>query len=316
MPISKAWMRRLAIAAVLVAAPAFAFLTFDALIAGTNTAVSRPTLVETLVSVPKPVRELIRGAGERLRGTEDRRAAPVAPPPAAPPLPALPSELAIPILVYHNVREVAGRMPPARRPYDVTPSEIEAQFAYLETEGFTAISPDDLVAALDGAAALPPKPVLITFDDGRDTQFKNAYPSLVRHGLTATFYIFTNAIDQPRYLTWDQLKELRDAGMTVGSHTIIHPYLTSIDDDELHRQLMVSKATLEEGLQGPVKAFAYPFGLYDGRVIEAVRAAGYSTARGLDHGIRVGKDDLLALPGHVVTGDLAAFKAILAGGRR
>lgn len=318
MPLSQPWKRRLSVAVAVLAAPAMVFLTFDALLGGGDRSVDRPALVETLGRASHAAGAAIRGAGERLRGAGPGGPAPAAAPaaPAADPVRAAAARVRVPFLVYHNIAVPEAAVRAADRAYYVTPDEFEAEMAALESGGFVSVSEDDVAAALRGGPALPPKPVVITFDDDRESQFANAFPALVRHRMTATFYVFTNAIGRKGYLTWDQLKEFRDAGMRIESHSVFHPFLDKLDDDGLRKELERSKATLEEHLGIRVTSFAYPFGLHEDRVVAAVKAAGYETARTLRHSADVGPDDLFVLPGFVVTGDSAAFAQIVAGERR
>lgn len=320
MPLPGPWKRRLIAAVAVVAAPAMVFLTFDALVGGGDRTVDRPLLVETLGRASHAAGAALRGAGERLRGAGVPAAPAAARRPedgaaqAAPVRPA--ARVAVPFLVYHHVAVPEKVLRPADMAYYVAPDVFESQMATLEAEGFVSVSPDDVAAALKGGAPLPPKPVVITFDDDRESQFTAAFPSLRRHHLTATFYVFTNAIGRKGYLTWDQLKELKDAGMGIQSHSIFHPFLGKLDDAALRKELEDSKAVLEDRLGVAVTSFAYPFGLHEDRVVAAVEAAGYATARALRHAPDVGPDDLFVLPGYVVTGDAAAFAQIIAGERR
>ncbi len=316
MPFPHRWKRLLAAAVAVLAAPALVFLTFDALVANGDRSVDRPALVETLGRASRSVGTAIRGAGERLRGGRDGHAVtPSAAAPAEEP-PVTPRRAEVPILVYHNVAVPAPTIRAADRAYYVTPDEFEAQMAYLETGGRVAVSPDDVAEAVRGGKPLPEKPVLIAFDDDRETQYSAAFPVLKRHGLTATFYVFTNAIGKKGYLTWDQLREMRDAGMGIQSHSVFHPFLDKLDDAALRKELSDSKTTLEKGLGVAVTSFAYPFGLHEDRVVAAVRDAGYVTARTLRHTPYVGTEDLYTMPGYIVTGDLGVFAQIVAGTRK
>lgn len=320
MPLSRQWKRRLFAVAAVLAALALAFATFDALIAGGDASVSRSALVESLGRASHAVGTVLRGAGERLRGADGSSApAPAAASVQEPPArneASAPARINVPFLVYHNIEIPDAKVRDADKPYYVTPSEFEGQMATLQSLGFVPVSPDDVAAALHGEKPLPEKPVVITFDDDRKSQFENAFPSLLRHRMTATFYVFTNAIGRKGYLSWDQLKTLRDAGMGIQSHTIFHPFLEKLGDAEMRKEIEDSKAVLEKGLGINVTSFAYPFGTYDDRVAAAVRAAGYATARTLRHAPDVGPEDLFILPGYVVTGDPAAFAKILSGGWR
>lgn len=310
----RAWLRRFAVVTVALAAPAFAFVTFERLIRREGGPVPTPTLVDAYHSARVRVDESLRSAGERLRpldGAVTLAAGERAAAPAPAPVPqSHPTEFAIPVLVYHNIRESTGA--PATRPYDVTPAELDAHLAHLQAEGFTPVTVSAVIDAFAGAP-LPAKPVVITFDDGRADQYERAAPLLKKRGFVATFFVFTNAIDRPGYMTWAQLKELVVGGHEVGSHAVYHPYLTKLDDGELGEELGLSKAVLEEGLGRPVRAFAYPFGLADERVVAATRAAGYDSARGLAHERVIRNDAALDLPGFIVTGSADAFRGLVDG---
>lgn len=304
------WTKRTVIVVIALAAPAFAFITFDRLVKHAEQA-AQPALVETYRRAGVRVGESLRGVGQQLRaidGVLKPRADAPPPLPTVADAPAAPSELRVPVLVYHNVRAASGD--PAARPYDVTPEEFDAQLGVLETEGFTPITVSAAVDALRGAP-LPAKPVVITFDDGRADQYANAVPLLQQRGFVATFYVFTNAIGRPGYFTAEQITTLVAQGHEIGSHAVYHPYLTESDDGALKEELERSKATLETVTGRPVRAFAYPFGLTDARVTAATAAAGYDSARGLDHSRVIRSGGELAVPGYIVTGSLRAFRGIL-----
>ncbi|MEY4723132.1 MAG: hypothetical protein RLZZ324_645 [Candidatus Parcubacteria bacterium] len=231
--------------------------------------------------------------------------APPAPQPAA-------KSVRVPILVYHNVRPAPPRKLSAQdKQYEVTPAELEAQLSYLRDEHYTAVTMEQIAAAMRGGTQLPEKPVAITFDDGRESQFVNAAPLVKKYGFIATYYVFTNAIGRPNYLTWEQLKTLQSDGNRIESHTRFHPFLTKDSDADLEAEIVGSKKTLEDGLGMPVTSLAYPFGLYDDRVIAKVRAAGYDTARTLRQVNLQDSGSELLLGGHICTGSLNAFKALL-----
>lgn len=220
----------------------------------------------------------------------------------------------VPILVYHNVRPTPARvMSAVDKQYEVTPGEFAAQMDYLADDGYAAIGFGELLAAQRGEKTLPDKPFIITLDDGRQSQYENALPALLKHGFTATFFVFSNAIGREGYLSWDELKDLQGKGMTIGSHTRYHQFLTKITDDaELTAELAGSKRTLEEGLGVPVQFLAYPFGFYDERVIDATKAAGYDAARGLKYRSTHEPGGEYEIGSFIATGDLKYFRTILA----
>ncbi|MEA3249046.1 MAG: polysaccharide deacetylase family protein [Patescibacteria group bacterium] len=223
----------------------------------------------------------------------------------------IPEEVTVPILVYHHIREPKAGLSAADRQYEVTPEVFEAQLAYLQEEGFESIPISDIAAAFSEGKPLPERPVVITFDDGRDTQYTEALPLLKEYGFTATFFVFTNAPNRPGYVTWEQLAEMRDAGMEIGSHTVYHPFLTKSSDEELISELQGSRATIQEKLGVPGDVLAYPFGLHDERVLAAVWEAGYIAGRDLDHVVVHGADEIMTLGSYIVTSNMGWFERIL-----
>jgi len=117
--------------------------------------------------------------------------------------------------------------------------------------------------------------VSLTFDDGNLDQYTEFYPIMANYGLRATFYIVTSEIDAPGRLSRDQIKELYEAGNEIGSHSHTHPPLTHLSDRELDFELRKSFDVLKPF--NP-RTLAYPFGVYDGRVIKFAKRY-YEAAR-------------------------------------
>lgn len=193
-----------------------------------------------------------------------------------------PDSLRVPILVYHNIQPAAeaGRV----RAADLTmrPEVFAAQMQFLKDRKIPVVSLGALVDALEGKRTLPPKAVVITFDDGRLNQYQHAVPVLRKHGFTATFFPFTHAMDRnPRYFTWAQLRELQQAGFTVGSHTSLHVRVDRMKDaKQMHAEVTGSRERLAEKLGASATEYlAYPFGVVAAAGDSAVRAAGYRAAR-------------------------------------
>lgn len=193
-----------------------------------------------------------------------------------------PDSLRVPILVYHNIQSAAeGR---AVRGADLTmrPEIFAAQMQYLKDHQIPVVSFTALVEALEGKRTLPAKAVVITFDDGRVNQLQNAVPLLKKLGFTATFFPFTHAMDRnPRYFTWAQLRELQQAGFTIGSHTSLHVRVDKMKDaKQMHEEVTGSREALQKNLGATAtEYFSYPFGALAAAGDSAVRAAGYRAAR-------------------------------------
>ncbi|HSH31454.1 MAG TPA: polysaccharide deacetylase family protein, partial [Candidatus Saccharimonadales bacterium] len=158
---------------------------------------------------------------------------------------------------------------------------------------YHAIDFDQLTLALKHGAPLPPKPVIITFDDGFANQLRG-FELLQKYQTKATFYIVTGGegsrycIGANRraglpcgdaYLNWDEIRRLDSSGLvTIGAHTIDHVALASRSAAEQQRQIIGSKTEIEAQLGHPIRHFAYPAGSYNADVMTAVRAAGFATA--------------------------------------
>lgn len=192
------------------------------------------------------------------------------------------------VLCYHAVSE---RFPAA---LSVTPEAFERQLALLVRAGFEG-------ATFEAAVSGPParRTVAVTFDDAYLSVLRLAKPLLDAVGFPATVYAPTAYLDTPDRplswdgieqwgggeferellpMSWDQLRELADAGWEIGSHTATHPHLTALDDDALRRELVESRATVERRLGRPCPTLAYPYGDHDERVVAAAGAAGYAAA--------------------------------------
>lgn len=184
----------------------------------------------------------------------------------------------VPVMMYHDIiarKEVF---------FDVTPEEIEGHFKLIQKNGMTPISLDQLVEHLKTGIPLPPKPIVLTFDDGYLGHYKYVYPLMKQYGYPAAFAIYPAKIDKPRGrpgMTWAQIKEMAaDPLVTIASHSVNHPRdLREVKDDaKLAFEMTESKRVLEANLGIPIKYFVYPEGNNDTRVQQAAIAAGYQAA--------------------------------------
>ena len=187
-------------------------------------------------------------------------------------------EARVPILMYHDVLEEKEVF------FDVTVEELKEHFSRIKAEGLTPITFDQLIHHLRTGTALPPKPVLLTFDDGYEGHYTHVYPLLKEYEYPAVFSLFTGKLDGEvagrSTVTWEQAQEMAaDPLITIASHSVTHPAdLRQVTDEVLRHEVLTSKARLEEKLGIPIRYFTYPAGYYDDRVAEAVKAAGYEAA--------------------------------------
>jgi peptidoglycan/xylan/chitin deacetylase (PgdA/CDA1 family) len=126
--------------------------------------------------------------------------------------------------------------------------------------------------------------VQITFDDGNASDLALGLPALLARGLTATFFVVAGRLGASGFLDAADLRELRDAGMRIGSHGMHHRPWRGLDDRALHEELVEAKAILENVVGGPVTRAGCPFGAYDRRVLRAARHAGFSHVYTSDRG--------------------------------
>lgn len=215
----------------------------------------------------------------------------------------------VPILVYHSVAPHTAKQSPAQRFYDVAPESLAKQLRYLHDNGFTVIGLNFLDDALQQTILLSSKPVVLTFDDGWESQFQYAYPLLQKYNYTATFFIFSRAIDHEPFLTWDQIKTMDAGGMTIGGHTRTHPYLLDIAANPvaLRREIIGGKSVVENRIGHPINLFAYPYGQYNDQIIEIVKEAGYESARSAYKGVYHAPGDIYKLKAIEVSDDFAQF---------
>ena len=187
------------------------------------------------------------------------------------------------MLVYHSV--VPGKGTADWR-YAISMQRFVAQLDFLASEGWTTVTMSELAKFPERYAS--GRTVGITFDDGFADNFP-AFEELARRGMCASWFVVSGSLGRPpawqssgqpreRLLSGGELRQMRDAHMEIGSHTVSHVRLTEVDDARLTQELRDSKHTLEDVLGLEVPAFAYPHGAWNERCEEAVRLAGFRTA--------------------------------------
>nr|WP_235900057.1 polysaccharide deacetylase family protein [Selenomonas montiformis] len=200
----------------------------------------------------------------------------------------LPAPEGIPVLEYHMVADTS---PEDGWAYNVPPEDFRDQLDYLREEGYTAISMLDYMKAKKGKAELPPRPVILTFDDGYESNYTTLLPILESYGMKATVYMVTNDIGLPGYLTWDELRDMQERGIEIGSHTANHQPLTEMDRSRQEEEMRLSKLLLEWNGIHTVFSFSYPNGAYDSGMPELLAQNGYLTAVTGDAGLNTFQTD-------------------------
>ncbi|MFJ8310654.1 MULTISPECIES: polysaccharide deacetylase family protein [unclassified Streptomyces] len=202
----------------------------------------------------------------------------------------------IPVLLYHAVMDDP---PDWIAEFTVTPRQFTAQLDVIRDSGRTPVTIAALAAHFAGRAPLPPRPVALTFDDGFADLPGRTAEALAERGLPATAYLTTGAITPGRrsllppapMMTLDQAKLLEEYGLEVGGHTVSHPQLDTLTPRALKRELVESKAVLEDALGHRIDHLAYPHGYNSRAVRTAARAAGYQTAVAVRHALSSERDE-------------------------
>lgn len=188
------------------------------------------------------------------------------------------------IICYHGVCEE----PPDE--WSVTPRQLRAHLELI-TRQHRPVALADVVAWLVGERELPPRAVAVTFDDGYRDVLTYAAPLLAEYEVPGTAFVVAGLLDGEAahasyvpsrpLLAWGELRALRDAGWTIGAHSLSHPVLAELPEAAARRELVESRQRLEQGLGQPVTLLAYPYGTrrtVSPREYELAREAGYAAA--------------------------------------
>ncbi|MEU8586370.1 polysaccharide deacetylase family protein [Streptomyces sp. NPDC048664] len=210
------------------------------------------------------------------------------------------SRQAVPILMYHSVATAPSDL---TRELSVAPEAFREQMAQLGDLGCTPLTTADLARHWRRDAPLPPRPVLITFDDGYEGVHRHALPVLAEHGFASTLFVSTGwirgehegggALDT--MLDWDQVRALAAAGTEIGGHSHTHPQLDQLADEELWFELLRCKEIIGAELGAAPASFAYPYGYSSHRVRRTVREAGFAQSLAVGNALALRRQGPYAL---------------------
>jgi peptidoglycan/xylan/chitin deacetylase (PgdA/CDA1 family) len=175
--------------------------------------------------------------------------------------------------------------------YDVIPAAFAADLDWLQANGYTTILPRDLAAHWDHGVPLPPRPVIISLDDGNASWVRTVLPMLQQRGMVAEFYLTLDAI---RYdeITWAEVRQLAAAGMGIGAHDVHHVQLAALGSgrpdaspDVMWAEVNGARQIIGQRIGTLPDSMAYVGGGFDATLVALVRKAGYTTARSIIRGI-------------------------------
>jgi peptidoglycan/xylan/chitin deacetylase (PgdA/CDA1 family) len=203
----------------------------------------------------------------------------------------------LPVLMYHQVLE---KVPPvAKYNLHILKTDMEGQLEFLKARGFETITFQDLLIR-----RLPKKPIILTFDDGYENNYRHLFPLLKKHKMKAVIYILGDRKHKNNF--WDipsgetvhplmsssQIREMDKSGLVeFGSHSLTHAQLTKISLKAVEREVAGSKRALEDFLQKTVFSFAYPHGFLNEEIKKITAQAGYTFGIAVNSGpVRFGGD--------------------------
>ncbi|WP_426324809.1 polysaccharide deacetylase family protein [Pedobacter sp. R-06] len=188
----------------------------------------------------------------------------------------------VPILCYHQVRNWKPTDGKVGKDYIVEIQNFKDQMKMLADSGYHTILPDQLYAYLNTGAALPSKPIMLTFDDTDLDQFTIVRPTLDKLGYKAVYFIMTVSIGKKGkfvdYMSKEQIKQLSDEGNVIGSHTYDHKNFKKYAGKDWEEQLDKPTKKLEEITGKKMTEFAYPFGLWNAEGIPELKKRGFRMA--------------------------------------
>jgi len=182
-----------------------------------------------------------------------------------------------PILMYHSV--TLSFEAPFPNAVCIHPSVFAKQMQYLKDHNYHVVDLDFLFQKITQGEKILPKTLAITFDDGHLDNYVNAFPILKSHKIPATIFLITGSIEKnPKFMTWDQAREMENYGIRFGNHTATHPHLDLISPEMARKEILDGKEKLSQELKNPSKIFCYPFGGYTLPIQRVVQECGYEGA--------------------------------------
>ena len=184
----------------------------------------------------------------------------------------------VPILCYHHIRDWKMSDSKRARDYIVPVDTFRNQLKLLSDSGYHTISPNVLYSYLGSGKSIPPKSILLTFDDTDEEQFTVGKSEMDKYGFKGVFFIMTVSLGRPNYMTREQVKQLSDEGHFIGSHTWDHKSVKKYIETDWPVQIDKPTKLLQNITGKPIYYFAYPFGLWDSAAISGLQQRGMRAA--------------------------------------
>jgi peptidoglycan/xylan/chitin deacetylase (PgdA/CDA1 family) len=213
--------------------------------------------------------------------------------------------LRVPILMYHYISELPPDADAIRVGLTVLPQMFRNHIEYLYAQSYSTVSLYEIHMALETGTPLPPNPVVLTFDDGHLDHYTNVFPLLRQYGFTGTFFMVSEFADNNRlgYMTWQQIAEMANSGMSMESHTKTHADLRERSYDFLVFEILGSVESIASHTGIEPRFFAYPVGRYDSHTLNVLNTTRILRAVTTETGTYITTDNRLLLPRMRVTNE-------------
>jgi peptidoglycan/xylan/chitin deacetylase (PgdA/CDA1 family) len=168
--------------------------------------------------------------------------------------------VSVPVVFYHHVQTEEAAKPKNQVGLSVFTDQFRAQMQYLKDKGYNPIAANDVARFFDEGVGIPKKSIILTFDDGYEDFYTDAYPILKEFGFKATVFVPTGLMENPDYLHWSQIADMAGSGLIYfGNHTWSH-HNAATSKDVVSREISTADTQLKDHNLDVDKIFAYPYG--------------------------------------------------------
>lgn len=198
------------------------------------------------------------------------------------------------VLMYHHIQDEKIAKEKGQTSLTVTPEFFRKHLEYLKDNGYSVITMAELKSFFNGGAVLPKKSAMITVDDGYKDNYGVMYPILKEFGMRANIFVATGLLNNPGYMTWDDLNQMKDL-VYFGNHTWSHHSSSGTKEKQTEEIGLADKQLKEHGLNDE-KIFAYPYGATSKNAKDVLTTDGYQIAFTTVHGNILCRGRSLELP--------------------
>lgn len=193
-------------------------------------------------------------------------------------------------VMYHRFGE--SRYPST----NITTAQVQDHLARLKHDGASVLPLTDIVTALEQGTALPDRATAITVDDGYSSVYAVGWPLFRAAGVPWTVFVNSQTVGQSGYMSWDQIRELVRAGVSIGAHSHSHAHFPALSPEQQKADLLTMQEAFQRELGFVPRLFAYPYGEADGPSMALLKDLGYRAAFGQQSGVLSPAENRFYLP--------------------